>query len=395
MQTSKLAVVASVLLLECCLAGRQLPALSIDPSSITISGISSGADFVVNLHVAHSQTIRGVGVFAGQAYHCAVTRFPKDELVKKSEDTSVPVCDGCPINTTLTYDHCKNHPEWVDVDLLVAFARNQSALGTIDNVSNIADGPLYFYRGTHDTCYKTGAEEATLSFYSRLTLDRGQEGRVAYEGSIPSNHAQPTQHYGAPCGGKSDPKYSYIESCGYDAAGALLRHMYGKHLAAPAKTFNPENLVQFDQSEFWVNASNPGAKSPNLPRDGSAGLSDKAYAYIPSGCIKGNATEPCRMHLYHHGCCGPWGSVFYEGVTHHAGFNEYAETNNIVIIYPAMSSWGETAQSRSGCWDGYGQTGTDYSVKSGAQITVVHNMIMKLSTDGNRSQVIFYLLILL
>ena len=54
-----------------------LPALDIDPEGITISGISSGADFVVNLHVAHSSVIRGVGVFAGQAYHCSVTRFPK------------------------------------------------------------------------------------------------------------------------------------------------------------------------------------------------------------------------------------------------------------------------------------------------------------------------------
>lgn len=43
-----------------------LPTLNIDPTSITISGISSGADFVVNLHVAHSNTIKGVGVFAGQ-----------------------------------------------------------------------------------------------------------------------------------------------------------------------------------------------------------------------------------------------------------------------------------------------------------------------------------------
>ena len=44
-----------------------LPPLHIDPAGITISGISSGADFVVNLHVAHSSIISGVGVFAGQA----------------------------------------------------------------------------------------------------------------------------------------------------------------------------------------------------------------------------------------------------------------------------------------------------------------------------------------
>jgi hypothetical protein len=195
---------------------KPLPPLNIDADGITISGISSGADFVVNLHVAHSSVIKGVGVFAGQAYHCAVTKFPKDPLVSGGGvNSSVPVCDGgCPAGQTLGYDHCKQHPEYVDVDLLVAYAREQSARGTIDNVSNIAEHQLYFYRGTHDTCYKTGAEEATLGFYSRLTLDRGTNNHVAYEGSVGSNHAQPTVEYGADCGGAGNKSFSYIESCG-------------------------------------------------------------------------------------------------------------------------------------------------------------------------------------
>ena len=88
-----------------------LPPLNIDPTSITISGISSGADFVVNLHVAHSKTVSGVGVFAGQAYHCSVTRFPSDPMV--AANPSVPVCDGCPPSKTLGYDHCKQNPEYV------------------------------------------------------------------------------------------------------------------------------------------------------------------------------------------------------------------------------------------------------------------------------------------
>lgn len=106
------------------------------------------------------------------------------------------------------YDHCKQNPEYVDVDVLVDYARNQSALGNIDDVNNITSHQLYFYRGTHDTCYKTGAEEATLSFYSRLTLDRGTDNHVAYRGDVGSDHAQPTgptykgaPEWGAPCGG--------------------------------------------------------------------------------------------------------------------------------------------------------------------------------------------------
>lgn len=240
---------------------------------------------------------------------------------------------------------------------------------------------LYFYRGTHDTCYRTGAEEATLGFYARLTGDRGTHNRVAYEGSVGSNHAQPTAAWGAPCGGKGDPRYSYIESCGYDGAGAVLQHLYNNSLNRPtaAQPYDPDSLIVFDLSEFWVNASRPDLKTRRLPADGSAGTSDRAYAYVPVRCRRGAAAAagapPCRLHLYHHGCGGPWGSVFYEGVAHHAGFNEWAERNGIVVLYPVMTSWGDTGQTKAGCWDGYGQTGSDYALKSGAQIAVVANLI--------------------
>ena len=286
---------------------------------------------------------------------------------------------------------------YVDVSLLVEYARQQSALGAIDNVSNIKAHQLYFYRGTHDTCYKTGAEEATLGFYARLTLDRGDGNHVAYRGDVASDHAQPTgprypgePEWGGPCGGQGQGKgkgpWSYIEACDYDGAGGVLKHMYGDRkyradgLKQPTGPAKPENLLVFDQSAFWINATHPELKSPNLPNDGSAGTAAYAYAYVPASCRKqAAATPPCRMHLYHHGCGGPWGSDFYKGVTQNGGFNEWAEANDLVIVYPAMSSWGRTGQTRGGCWDGYAQTGSDYGLKSGAQISVVHNMITQLA----------------
>ena len=116
--------------------------------------------------------------------------------------------------------------------------RNQSILGTIDDLRNISAHQLYFYRGTHDTCYKTGTEESTLSFYSRITLDRGTDNHVAYRGDVGSDHAQPTgprypgePEWGGPCGGRGQGKgtgpWSYIEACEYDGAGGVLKHMYG------------------------------------------------------------------------------------------------------------------------------------------------------------------------
>lgn len=62
------------------------------------------------------------------------------------------------------------------------------------------------------------------------------------------------------------------------------------------------DLIVFDQSAYWINATNQELKNPNLPKDGSGGTSDLAYAFIPPACKKGAGGQPCRMHLYHHGC---------------------------------------------------------------------------------------------
>ena len=62
-----------------------------------------------------------------------------------------------------------------------------------------------------------------------------------------------------------------------------------------------------------------------------------------------------------------------------AGYNNWAETNRIVILYPsAMSGVGNP----NGCWDWYGFTGKDYAVKSSKQMTVLMKMIDRLQAPG-------------
>ena len=41
------------------------------------------------------------------------------------------------------YDHCKNHPEWVDPKMLQALAQEASDNKLIDNVSNMRTHPVY------------------------------------------------------------------------------------------------------------------------------------------------------------------------------------------------------------------------------------------------------------
>ena len=90
---------ASLAALTCLAAGvaQPLPPLSIDPAGITISGISSGADFVVNLHVAHSSIISGVGVFAGQA--CAFGLLDTLLYGSQSDNCCAVLCKRRPLRS--------------------------------------------------------------------------------------------------------------------------------------------------------------------------------------------------------------------------------------------------------------------------------------------------------
>src|SRR6185369_13379 len=48
-----------------------LPRYNVDPSTVTVSGISSGGAMAIQAHVAYSGTFKHAAIFAGAAYTCA------------------------------------------------------------------------------------------------------------------------------------------------------------------------------------------------------------------------------------------------------------------------------------------------------------------------------------
>ena len=69
--------VGCISVLSLCLAGPVLAAdpplasYGIDIQQTSVSGVSSGGAMAVQMHVAYSSIMRGVGVIAGVAYNCA------------------------------------------------------------------------------------------------------------------------------------------------------------------------------------------------------------------------------------------------------------------------------------------------------------------------------------
>jgi hypothetical protein len=165
----------------------------------------------------------------------------------------------------------------------------------------------------------------------------------------------------------------YIIDCARDAPGEILRHLLPdddfRHTPSEPRR---ESLTEFDQTEFFD------------ARDERVSLARTGYAYVPANCANDSqALATCRLHIAFHGCNqnkDAVGDAFYRG----AGYNRWAESNAIVILYPQTVSW-TPAWDRSGlagnprgCWDWWGYTGADYYNQLGSQMSAVRNMVERL-----------------
>ena len=107
------------------------------------------------------------------------------------------------------------------------------------------------------------------------------------------------------------------------------------------------------------------------------GLAPEGYIYVPPSCESGK--KACKLHFSLHGC-GVNG--YYDEAVHHLGFQRWGESNDIVIIFPRVQPHGGTIETQSGCWDGYAQSGTDYALKSGAQMHAIRMMMAAVGGPG-------------
>lgn len=99
---------------------------SVDKSLISVSGLSSGAFFAVQFHVAFSKSIMGVGVIAGGPYYCAQNSLE------------------------IALSACTLNPELISVPELVQITYNTAATLTIDLPVHMKDDQVYIFSGSRD-----------------------------------------------------------------------------------------------------------------------------------------------------------------------------------------------------------------------------------------------------
>lgn len=322
-------------------AQDRLPALDADPTGVTVSGVSSGGYMAVQVHVAHSSAVNGAGILAAGPFYCA----------QGSVWTAYYNCMTPGSGTPL--------PE---VRLLKAHAETFARTGLVDPIANVGRARVWLFSGTNDRTVDPAVVESLRRFYSLAGV---AEAQIVLVRDRPAGHAMVTERAGGACPLTAPP---FINDCDFDAAGELLKHLLGPLEPATAKETG--RIVRFDQRPV---------------ADGDAysiGMADSGFAYIPKVC----ETERCRVHVVFHGCRQNVEAIG-ERFVREAGYNRWADSNRLVVLYPqtiARNGWGVSGWRTSfifnprGCWDWWGYTGPQYANKSGPQVKAVKAMVDRL-----------------
>ena len=101
-------------------------------------------------------------------------------------------------------------------------------------------------------------------------------------------------------------------------------------------------------------------------------MDQNGYIYVPNACKNGSV---CKLHVVWHGCEQGYQYVQDQFINEN-GINGYAESNNIIVLYPQAVS--TALINPYGCWDWWGYTGPSYATKLGSQINAIQQMIQAL-----------------
>jgi poly(3-hydroxybutyrate) depolymerase len=306
-----------------CAHAAPLPALKIDASSVTVSGLSSGGYMATQLHVAWSSVFKGVGVVAAGPYYCAQGLVPFAQGRCLTRDSAPPVA------------------------ALVATAKAWAAAGQIDATSNLASSKVWLFAGAKDSVLVPTLGADLKRFYEAFV----PAANIVRRADVPAEHGMPTDDFGSACDHRGLP---FINDCDFDAAGDLLRHLLG--------TLQPRNdgalkgrFVEFDQHEFIA---------------AGHGMAQTGWLFVPRACTPADA---CRLHVVLHGC-GQNVESLDDAYVKRTGYNRWADANRIVVLYPQTSN-----EALNACWDWWGYTGADYAQKSAPQIGAIVAMVQRLS----------------
>ena len=316
--------VAAVGLLSASAQTIKLTKMNISTGSVTVGGLSSGAFMAVQMHVAHSSLIHGAAIYAGGPYYCAMG------------------------NLMVAEEKCMYALMPVNVNQLKTFTDAAFSQKKIDDPKLMADDKVFLFSGKKDSLVNPKVVQYAADYYGLYM----PKTNIVTDFDLDAQHCIPTLNYGETCNMLKSP---YLGKCNHDGAGLALEQLYGEDFTRGVKV--AANLKKFDQTSFFSGLH--------------TSIADFGYIYIPTACASG--ATACKLHMSFHGCSQDYASIgnIYAD---NAGFNEWAEANNIIVVYPYTVPDKTTGNSNS-CWDWWGYTNADYVYQSGVQIKFARDVL--------------------
>ncbi|MEN9848897.1 MAG: hypothetical protein RL368_1637 [Pseudomonadota bacterium] len=319
-----------------------LPAFGADLSQTSVSGLSSGAFMTSQLNTAYSASFIGAGVIAGGPFYCSGTYGSVGNMQSAMATCMNPLSKG------------------VGPDAAISFksAQKFASEGKIDDVENLKKQRVYLYSGSSDSTVKTIVVDQVKAYYNLAGVP---DANIKYEHGN-AGHSIITKNVNdVPC---STTKPPFINNCDFVQSQDLLRHIYGELNAPTTSDKLSGKIVAFNQKEFI--------------KSSRSSMSDDAYAYVPKAC----ETESCRVHIAFHGClqgAAQIGDKYYSTT----GYNEIADTNKIIVLYPQAQISKTIPANPQGCWDFWGYSSEDPSnldfyTKNAPQMSAIMAMVKRL-----------------
>jgi poly(3-hydroxybutyrate) depolymerase len=327
-------------------AGTTTPAASIvrlssyhvAPQKVFVAGLSSGGFFGVQMHVAHSAAFKGAAIYAGGVFYCATGNVA----------TALGNCGGETVNGQALY-----HSTLAASEL---YLDQQSSLGTIDNAANLRGQPVYLWSGTHDSIVNPQEMADLNSEYQHYGAN------VVFDNAFPAEHGWESPDGELPCGTATSPYMLMCTQNGqpYDSVQRWMTMFFGS--LSPRGTLALRgSLMRFDQTEFGAGAANS--------------MDTKGTVFVPQACAAG---ATCGFVVVFHGCLQYQG-IIGDRFAIESGIDEWADTNNVIVLYPYAVPGSGAVVNPNGCWDWWGYDDPNYSLKSGTQISIVYKMVQRVT----------------
>ena len=290
----------------------------------------------VQIQVAFSERVAGAGIVAGGPYGCS------DGNVFRA----IRVC----LNAFLGE---------ADAEASLEVIEGLSEDGRIDDFFHLNADQIYLFHGEADDTVARASMDAVRQTFALLEVP---EGQITYETEIEAGHGFVTEDGSSEC---NITRPNFLIDCDFDQAGDILNQLYTDLL--PPTEPRDEGLTSFDQAQYLA---------------GAIGMDDAAFVYIPEDCADGAL---CRLHIALHGCKQGRERIgnAYAVLT---GYNRWAETNGIVVLYPQALTlpapwWNWFGGNPDGCWDWWGYAGDDYLSQSAPQIAAIARMAAALGAQ--------------